>query len=257
MMKRVWWGDFTAREFENLNPHETIAVLPIAATEQHGPHLPVSTDHAIMKGMLETVFPLLPDEIDVRFLPIQCIGKSNEHMWCAGTLTLTAETALAAWTELGRSIAQTGIKKLVIVNSHGGNRDLLPIIARDLRVRNAMLVTTCQWGAFGYPEGVFSDRELEFGLHGGDVETSLMLAFRPDLVATELAQDFVSSAETATIPPVGPVAAAWIARDLNPHGVVGEAHKAKADKGRATAAHQARGFVHLLKTVRDAPFPFA
>ncbi len=119
--RRVWWGDYRTTEYASIDPEGTIAVLPGAAIEQHGPHLPVSTDTTIMNGMLETMIARLPAELDIRILPVQAVGKSNEHLHAPGTLTLTAPTLIAAWTELGLSIARAGVRKLIVVNSHGGN----------------------------------------------------------------------------------------------------------------------------------------
>ena len=257
MNRRVWWGDFTAREFVGLDPEQVIAVLPIAATEQHGPHLPVSTDHAIMKGMLETVFPMLPTDLDVRFLPVQCIGKSNEHIRVPGTLSMGATTLIAAWTELGESVARAGIRKLVMVNSHGGNEEIMGIVARELRVRFDMLVAKTSWSRFGFPDGLFSDHNRTYGIHGDDYETSLMLHFVPNTVKMEQARDFESAVPKARaafthLAHQSPHAFAWIAGDLNPEGVVGEAHLATAEKGRLAATHQAQGFVELLADMRKA-----
>ncbi|MEL6435670.1 MAG: creatininase family protein [Pseudomonadota bacterium] len=255
LAKRVWWGDFTAREFEDLNPHETLAVLPIAATEQHGPHLPVSTDHAIMHGMLSMVFPILPDDLDARFLPVQCIGKSNEHIRVPGTLTMDATTIIDAWTQIGDSVARAGIRKLVIINSHGGNEELMGIVAREMRVRHDMLAVKTSWNRFGFPDNMFSDDNRAHGIHGDDYETSLMLHFAPHTVEMDQAQDFTSSTPRARqtfkhLAPQSPHAYAWIAGDINADGVAGEAHLATAEKGAATAAHQARAFVDLLADVR-------
>ncbi len=247
------WAEYRTGEFAGLDPEAVIAVLPTAAIEQHGPHLPVGVDTMIAMGMLEEVRAACPDDLDIRILPVQAVGKSNEHLHAPGTLTLSAETALKAWVEIGLSVARAGVRKIVIVNSHGGNLDLISILARELRVRAGMLAVKCQWGNFGHPEGLFSQQEQSFGIHGGDVETSLMLHFRPETVDMAAAQDFRSSAETTALQPIGPVSYGWIASDLNPAGTVGEAHLASAEKGRATAAHQARGFLDLLATVRDTP----
>jgi creatinine amidohydrolase/Fe(II)-dependent formamide hydrolase-like protein len=179
MAKSFWWSDFTSRDFDNLDPDKVIAVLPIAATEQHGPHLPVATDHAIMAGMLETVFPLMPADIDMRVLPIQAVGKSNEHIRSPGTLTISATTLIDLWCDLGDSVARAGIRKLVIVNSHGGNEEVMGIVARELRVRHDMMVAKTSWMRFGLPDGLYGDYERKYGIHGGDVETSLMLHFTP------------------------------------------------------------------------------
>lgn len=253
MTRRFDWGEFRTSEFAGIDPENVIAILPTAAIEQHGPHLPVGVDTMIAEGMLDVLRELCPEDLDIRILPVQSVGKSNEHLHAPGTLTLTAENALRIWTEIGLSIARAGVRKIVIVNSHGGNLDLISILARELRVQAGMLAIKCQWGNFGAPDGLFSERETLFGIHGGDRETSLMLHFRPELVDMSAAEDFVSAAESATIAPIGPVSYGWIASDLNSAGAVGEAHLATAEKGKKSAKHQVLGFVELLKLVRTHP----
>lgn len=257
MVRKIWWGDFTAPEFQNLDANETIAILPIAAIEQHGPHLPVSTDTAIMEGMLATLIPLLPESFDVRILPIQAIGKSNEHQYAPGTLTIPAVNLIEQWTELGHSVARAGIRKLVIITSHGGNEEVMGIVSREWRVRARMMSVKSSWMRFGTPEGLFSENEQRYGVHGGDVETSLMLHFRPDLVDMDRAENFVSNvtraeAEFDLLRQTGPFGFSWTASDLHPSGAVGEADRATAEKGAATAEHQARGFIRLLEDLRRA-----
>ena len=249
------WADLRAPGFTGIDPEKTIAILPTAAIEQHGPHLPVGTDTLIGLGMLEELHRQAPADMDLRILPLQAVGKSNEHLWAAGTLTLSATTALNAWTEIGLSVARAGIRKIAIVNSHGGNLDLVSILARELRVQAAMLAVKCQWGSFGTPEGLYSEQEGQFGIHGGDVETSLMLHFRPQTVDMSAARDFRSTAEHSAISPTGPVSYGWIASDLNPEGTVGEAHLATAEKGAATARHQVAGFVDLLRKMEQTGLP--
>ena len=247
------WADLRAPEIAALDPERVVAILPTAAIEQHGPHLPLGTDTMIARGMIETLRTTDPGDVDALVLPIQAVGKSNEHLDVPGTLTLSAATALAAWTEIGLSVARAGVRKIAVVNSHGGNADLVSILARELRVRAGMLAVRCHWGAFGHPEGMYPADELAFGIHGGDVETSLMLHFRPETVDMTRAEDFASAAEGAAIAPVGPIARGWIATDLNPAGTVGRASRATAEKGAATAAHQAAGFADLLRRMRDMP----
>ncbi len=253
MSRRLDWAEYRAPEFRDIDPMRVIAVLPTAAIEQHGPHLPVGTDTMIAEGMLTTLRAACPEDLDLRILPVQAVGKSNEHLWARGTLTLSAEAALKAWVEIGLSVARAGVRKIVVVNSHGGNLDLVSILTRELRVRAGMLAVKCQWTGFGHPEGMYPPRELAFGIHGGDVETSLMLHFRPDTVDRTAARDFASSAEGAAIPPTGPLSYGWIASDLNPAGTVGNAAAATAEKGRATAAHQVAGFIGLLRAVAVHP----
>jgi creatinine amidohydrolase len=256
--RRVFWSEFRTTEYGAVDPDATVAILPLAAVEQHGPHLPVGTDTLIAEGMLATTIGLLPPDFDVRILPVQAVGKSNEHLYAPGTLTLPATVAIEAWTELGLSIHRAGIRKFVMVNSHGGNEEIMGIVARELRVRCAMLAVKTSWSRFGHPDGMFSEVERRHGIHGGEVETSLMLHFRPDLVDMNAAQNFSSlAAETEAafrrLGPTGTHAFAWIATDLNPNGVVGDASAATAEKGRLVADHQARGFIELLQDIRAVP----
>ena len=256
--RRLYWSEYRTTEYGAIDSDATVAVLPLAAVEQHGPHLPVGTDTLIARGMLRTVAWQIPGDLDIRILPIQAVGKSNEHLYAPGTLTLPAHVAIEAWTELGLSVARAGVRKLVIVNSHGGNEEMMGIVARELRVRADMFVAKTSWSRFGHPDGMFSELERRHGIHGGEVETSLMLHFRADLVDMSVAQNFKSlAAETDAklklLAPTGTHAFAWIARDLNANGVVGDASMATAEKGRAVAEHQARGFITLLEDVRAVP----
>lgn len=253
-----FWAELKSSEFAALDPNGTLAVLPVAAIEQHGPHLPVMTDTAIMEGMIETVLARLPDDLRVLFLPIQTIGKSNEHLRSPGTITASAETLIRGWFEIGESVHRAGLRKLVIVNSHGGNTDVVGIVARELRVRLDMLAATTQWHRFGLPAGLYSPFDATHGIHAGDIETSLMLHFRPDLVDMDKAKFFPSKAvameqEYRHLRPAGRHDFGWMAQDINPDGAVGDASAATAEKGRLTAEHQADGFIALLRDVARFP----
>ncbi len=260
MAAKRFWSELKSSEFAALDPHTTLAILPVAATEQHGPHLPVMTDTAIAQGMIETVLARLPDDLRVLFLPIQTIGKSHEHLRSPGTITFSAESLIRIWCEIGESVHRAGLRKLVIVNSHGGNVDVIGIVARELRVRLDMLVATTQWRRFGLPDGLYAPFDATHGIHAGDIETSLMLHFRPDLVDMSKAKLFPSQAAAMEkdyrfLRPAGQHGFGWIAQDLNPDGAVGDASLATADKGRLTAEHQADAFIALLRDV--ARFPLA
>ena len=254
-MRRLDWAEYRTTEYDSIDPMRTIAILPTAAIEQHGPHLPVGVDTMIAEGLLGLLRARCPDDLDIRILPVQAVGKSNEHLHAPGTLTLSAENALRIWTEIGLSVARAGVRKIVVVNSHGGNLDLVSILSRELRVQARMLAVKCQWGSFGQPDGMYPAQETAFGIHGGDVETSLMLAFRPELVDMSAARDFSSSAQGASISPIGPVSYGWISSDLNPAGTVGNAAIATAEKGHATAAHYVDAFVGLLRKVAAHDLP--
>jgi len=173
------WLEMTWQDIAGAAAERWIAVLPLAAIEQHGPHLPLGVDSFIAEAYLSRVRELLPDDLPVTFLPIQRVGISTEHLAYAGTLTFSAQTAIAAWIELGESLARAGLRKLVLVTSHGGNVAAMELVARDLRARLRMLAITVGWHRFGYPEGVFSNEEKKHGIHAGDIETSLMLAAKP------------------------------------------------------------------------------
>ena len=196
--RRVWWGDYRTTEYAAIDPEATIAVLPVAAIEQHGPHLPVSTDTSIMHGMLETVIARLPDDLDIRILPVQAVGKSNEHLHAPGTLTLPATTLIEAWTRarrVGRARRRAQARRRQLAwrqrGDHGHRH------AASCACATGMLAVKTSWQRFGRPAGMYSELEDRHGIHGGDVETSLMLHFRPDLVDMGKAENFVSNVARA------------------------------------------------------------
>jgi creatinine amidohydrolase len=245
------WADMTWQDIAAGDTARWIAVLPIAAIEQHGPHLPLCVDSAIADIYLERVRALLPQTVPATFLPVQRIGLSNEHVEFPGTLTFSLGTVVAAWTEIGESLARAGVRKLLIVTSHGGNVAAMDIVARDLRVRKGMFVVTTSWHRMGYPEGLFDEGEQHHGIHGGDIETSVMLAGRSAVVRA----DKMSNAVPATVAmeqefkylsAARPAGFGWMAQDINACGAIGDATRATAAKGQAAIDHGARAFVELL-----------
>ena len=256
-LPRRWWRDMTTAEFARL-PKDTIAVLPVAAIEQHGPHLPVYVDACLNEAVVARAVETLPADLPVTVLPAMPVGKSNEHLAFPGTLSFSAETLIRMWTELGECVHRAGIRKLVIVNSHGGQPQVLDIVARDLRVRLDMFVVTCATFSFGVPDGLFPELELTHGIHGGSVETSMMLASRPDLVQMEHAADFVSVSvamekEYEFLMPEGRIGFGWQTQDLNPAGACGNAKDADAARGHACIDYAAAGFNRLLAEVHRYP----
>lgn len=248
------WQDMTTIDFATGDTARWIAVLPVAAIEQHGPHLPVYTDTCIAEGMIAQTIELLPADLLVTFLPVQAIGKSNEHISSPGTLTSTWETTTKLWLDIGDSVHRAGVEKLIIVNSHGGNVPMVDIVARELRVRHDMLVVATAWSRFGHPDGLPTGDEALYGIHGGEIETSVMLHFRPDLVRMDHAIDFHSAQldfieEFTHLRAHGTTQFGWKAQDLNPAGTVGDASIATAEKGKAVVDHQAEAFVALCRDV--------
>ena len=250
-MKR-YWADFTAPELAALDRERLIAVLPVSAIEQHGPHLPLSVDTTIVEGVVDRVISQLPDDLPAVFLPTQRIGKSNEHARYPGTLTLSLQTLVNLWMEIGDCVAAAGVRKMVIFNSHGGQGMVGDIVARDLRVKHDMLVVATNTYSFGTPPGMFSAAETQHGIHGGDKETSVVLALRPDLVDMTKARNFRSSAErlvseTRHLSINARAKVGWQIQDLNPEGACGDASLATAEKGDAVLAHVATQFIEMLR----------
>ena len=251
--KRDWmemtWADIAAA---GEAVRRWIAVLPLAAVEQHGPHLPLGVDAYIAEAYLARVRKILPEALPATFLPVQRVGVSAEHLGYPGTLTLSAATAIKAWTEIGESLTRAGLRKLLLVTSHGGNVAAIELVARDLRTRLSMLAVTVGWQRFGYPEGTFSGEERRHGIHGGDIETSLMLAAMPDAVRTEKAAQATPATvamarEFKWLGAYRPAGFAWMTQDLNATGAVGDATQASTAKGEAALAHGAQAFVELLR----------
>lgn len=254
-MKR-FWSDFTAPELAALDRERLIAVLPVSAIEQHGPHLPLSVDTTIVEGVVDRVAAQLPDDLPAVFLPTQRIGKSNEHSRYPGTLTLSLNTLASVWMEIGACVAAAGVRKMVIFNSHGGQGNVAEIVARDLRVKHDMLVVATNTYSFGTPAGMFSASETQHGIHGGDKETSVVLALRPDLVDMKQARNFRSSAEklvaeTRHLSINARAKLAWQIQDLNPAGACGDASQATPQKGEAVLDHIATQFIEMLRDLHD------
>jgi creatinine amidohydrolase len=248
------WTDVHWPDISGAGPARWIAVLPLAATEQHGPHLPVGTDVMIAQAYLARVRELLPDTLPATFLPLQPIGISTEHVDYPGTLTLPSETALQNWMALGISVARAGIRKLVMVTSHGGNSAAMSLVAQDLRARHRLLVVSTSWARFGAPEGLFSAEELRHGIHGGAVETSIMLAACPEQVRNGEIADFrpasiAMETDYRWLAAHRPAPFAWQAQDLHPSGAAGDATQASAENGRRLLDHGARAFCELLADV--------
>jgi creatinine amidohydrolase len=248
------WTAIHWAEFGRQDAARWIAVLPLAATEQHGPHLPLRTDVLIGEAYLARVRELLPDNIPATFLPIEEIGISTEHTDYLGTLTLSAEAALKAWTTIGETVARAGIRKLVMVTSHGGNSAAMTIVAQNLRAQLGLLAVTTAWSRFGAPDGIFPAEELRHGVHGGAVETSIMLARYPLQVRNDAIKNFEPTSiamekDFRWLSTHRPAPLAWQAQDLHPSGAAGDATLASAKKGERLLDHGARAFCELLADV--------
>jgi len=252
----LYWEDLTTAEFAARDLSQTVVILPVAATEQHGPHLPVSTDAAIAEAILTRAVELLPEEADVLILPAQRVGKSDEHLAFPGTLAISVETLRQVWLDLARSVARAGARRIVLFNSHGGQIALVDMVCRDIRIELGMLAVGCSWFRITDVADLFSAHEIEHGIHGGDIETSLMLAIDPDHVDFALAEDFVPltvaiQQSGSLLTAEGRVGFGWQAQDLHPAGVSGDASNATPDKGQAILDRAADSLVRLIAATRD------
>jgi creatinine amidohydrolase len=270
-----YWSQWRTTDFANLDKSRAIAVLPLAATEQHGPHLPLSVDTDIVDGVVQAAVQQLQTlnapsvstrvAVPVLFLPTQNIGLSPEHAAFPGTLTLRPETLIRLWTDIAESVKAAGIHKLVLLNSHGGHVGAMDVVARDLRARLDMLVYSVNWYQLPLMDEqgqdlnqMFSAHEHRFGAHAGEIETSAMLALNPSAVRMDKAENFHSSSEdrAAAFPILGngrSAKLAWQMQDYNVAGAAGNAAAATAEKGTALVAAAGLSFAKLLLEIDQLP----
>ena len=260
-----FWADLTTRDFAALQSagqaDQVVAVLPVAAIEQHGPHLPLSVDATLLQGVIDAALPQLPADLPVLFLPPQNVGLSPEHIRFPGTLTLSPATVIALWTEIGECVARAGIQKLLLFNGHGGQVSVMDIVARELRQRCGLLVYSASWFSLPLPDAVagqFSAEEHRFGIHGGEIETSMMLHLAPRTVRMEHARDWRSTSQDragryAILGNGKSAKMGWAMQDYHPAGAVGNAAAATADRGRAVVQAAAEALVQLLQELHALP----
>jgi creatinine amidohydrolase len=255
-----YWQDLATTDFARVDPARTIALLPVAAIEQHGPHLPLATDALINQGVVAAALRRLPLTASVLVLPALNVGDSLEHSAFPGTLSADLDTVLGLWLAMGRDVARAGVKKLVIFNSHGGQRAHVDLAALRLRVAHGLLVVRAHSFSFGVPAGLFEPDELAHGLHGGAVETSLVMHLRPELVRHSALADFTSHVTTLAargglLGAEAPVGIGWMTQDLSAQGACGNAAAASAAKGAALLDHLAACLAQLLAEVEAMPAP--
>ena len=221
------------KQVEALPKESTLLVLPTAAIEQHGPHLPLATDTLINNVVLGHALELLPKEMEIYAMPPICYGKSNEHIGFPGTLSVSASTFMAVVRDLGASVAASGIKKLVLYNTHGGNSSLVDVMARDLRAEFGLRTFTIFGSAGASFEGL-NAQEKKYGFHAGELETAFLLAATPELVDTSAyTVNYIAKIEDKEIlqPENGAANFAWLTRDIAESGVLGDPRPATAENG--------------------------
>lgn len=255
-----YWQDWTTRDFEFVDAAHDVALMPVAAIEQHGPHLPVSVDADINRGVIEAAAGHLAPAVRVVALPMLAIGKSNEHLAFPGTLTIGTETLLRYWLDIAESVLRAGFRKIVVLNSHGGQPQLVDILVRELRVHHGALAVSASTYGFGLPDGLFDAHECTHGIHAGAIETSMMLHLRPEVVKPEFFADFTSTGPAIErdydeLKLEGSVGIGWMTQDINPAGAIGNATLADAEAGALCLDHAGRALARLLADVARYPLP--
>ena len=258
VLKSRWWWDLTTQDFADIDAERVVAILPVGAIEQHGPHLPVRVDAAINAGIIARAVELMPPDCPALVLPMMPVGKSDEHLAFPGTLTLSYETLARVWFELGESVHRAGIRKMLFFNSHGGQPQLLEIVCRDLRVKFGMFAVSAMWPRLIDMDALFDGNENKHGIHAGQSETSVMLHLHPELVAMDRAENFVPLSveierESEILGSGSSVSFGWQAQDLHPKGACGDATKATAELGAVTVERAARRLVALIDEISRYP----
>ena len=258
-LKSRWWWDLSTRDFAALDMSSVIAVQPVGAVEQHGPHLPVRVDAAINAGIIDRAIPLMPADLPVLILPPLPVGKSNEHLAFPGTLNLSYETLARVWYEIGESVHRAGCRKILYFNSHGGQPQVMDIVCRELRVKLGMFAVGASWFRTIDSSDLYGADERRHGIHGGESETSIMLHLHPDLVDMTQAQNFVPASvpmerNYKILTPEGNVGFGWQTQDLQPFGACGNAAAGDAGRGAQSVERAANALVALLKEIDRFPF---
>ena len=235
------------------NKDQVVIVQPVGAIEQHGPHLPLAVDTALGMAIIGRALEQLDPSVQVYCLPPLCYGKSNEHWGFPGTVTLSATTLMAVLTDVAESVYQAGFRKLVLLNSHGGQPQVLDIVARDIHQRQSdfWVFPHFVWQVPHRVGELLSPRERQEGIHAGDAETSLMLAILPDQVHMERAVTEYPPELTqySLLSLEGALPFSWTTRDISKSGVVGDATAATAEKGQQILAEVAAGWVTVLEEI--------
>ena len=256
-MPRVrYFPDLTGPQVTQLLTDRSILVQPLGAIEQHGPHLPLSTDSVVATAVAEAAVERVGDDLDVWLLPTLEYTKSNEHAWSAGTVWLSATTLLAVLDDLGRCIASTPARKVVFLNGHGGNSALVNVANRELRLAHGLMTFLAHPGVPPDQGGTSPAAELGMGVHGGTDETSIMLHLAPHLVDMTKAERRVPEwlAANRYVKFGGRVSFGWLSNDFHPDGFIGDPTPANAELGARLFDGAVQAFCEALGEVSTFDF---
>ena len=253
-LRSQYWQELSTEEIAAADRDRTVVVIPVAAVEQHGPHLPLGVDAIINGGLVKDALGRLPAAFPVLVLPPQSVGWSDEHGAFPGTLSISSETLIAVWCEIGASIARAGFRRLVFFNSHGGQSEIAKIVCRKLRISHHVLAVAANWYALVDLSDMIDAEERRHGIHAGAVETSMIMHLRPDLVRREKLANFESSSvemarKYRRLGPTGASPFGWMTQDLHSSGAVGNAALADGEKGRLIVERAGQAFAELVLEV--------
>ncbi|MFD2654856.1 creatininase family protein [Gracilibacillus thailandensis] len=239
----------STEEVKQLPKDDALIVLPIGAVEQHGPHMPIYTDTLIAEGVLMEAFEHFAEVDNIWLLPPLPYGKSTEHIGMAGTITLSAATLQSVVMDIAKSVSDSGFKRLVLFNSHGGNHDLLNMISREVRIETGMMVFRLNSSDGNLLTDLIPEKERVFGIHGGDVETSMVLDIKGNWVNMEQSPvDFVSLPEDIQYLYLkGSCYFAWVINDISATGMAGDATRATVEKGKEINQRAGKYIAEALK----------
>jgi len=241
------------KQVDALPRDRTLLILPSAAIEQHGPHLPLATDTLINNELLGRALDLLTAEAPVYALPPVCYGKSNEHLGFPGTLSVSTTTFIAVLRDLGASLSAAGFRRVAIFNTHGGNNSLVDSMARDLRAEFGMRTFTIFGSAGANFEGL-NPQERTYGFHAGEVETAFLLATTPELVDTSAyTVNYIASIEHKSLlaHENGAANFAWLTRDIAASGVMGDPRPATAENGERWLTTAAKRIAAVIEEILE------
>jgi creatinine amidohydrolase len=223
----------TSKQVKELPKDEALVILPVGAIEQHGPHLPIMTDTLIGEATLTQALEKMSRQAQVWLLPPISYGKSDEHLGLPGTLSVSASTLRGLIMDIAESLRLSGFRKLLLFNTHGGNADLLHVVSREIRIQLGLTVFYLSPSSLGGAEGIIAPEELENGIHGGDYETSIVMAIKPGWVQDEfLAAELPDMSDKRFLTLEGRIRFAWRMADISASGICGDATKATAAKGK-------------------------
>ena len=250
----------TWKEIEQMpNKQDVVIVQPIGAIEQHGPHLPIAVDSAISLGVLGKALSELDEQIPAYALPCLYYGKSNEHSGFPGTITLSATTLLDVIREMALSVYRSGFRKLVLMNSHGGQPQIMEIAARDLHQEypDFSVFPLFTWRVPHITGDLLTAKEQEYGIHAGDAETSIMLSLLPEQVKMEQAvKEYPQGLpENSLLDMEGKLPFAWLTKELSKSGVMGDATVATKEKGDRILQSVADGWVQVIQDIHKFEQP--